>query len=472
MRMKSFLAAFLLAIGVLVATVSTAGIEADEAQALDANPSLQDTARLLGYLWGDGSKSGNVWDVNAPSGTQFLIEELVERHGGTFVDRGRLTFTLPAPYNWPEWTSSLPNDSSAVRQAVQNPHFLAAVMEAEASVSGQIYDQSACCVNGYTIGRLTQLRDLLRSRGYSTAALERFPDPNSGRVTVAARQWDELRRDHVFACTQTNDAVRIPGGTNLGTYGNLRWLGSGSAWGDVIRTDCTIGAAVPNVRPLAGSCTTSVSDNRLTVNWTFTLGSVVIRTNGAFAATVSGSDGSWSRNGGVNQTVTLRVNAFGQRTDVTCRSGNTGGGGAGTCTVAPSGSRVALSWNDAGVSSYAIRRNGSWVKNASGSSTTANGSTADSWVVRYRLNGSVVDLSCGGNGGATAGSCTITNQAGGVLIDWPGVAGVDDYQVRRNGSWVGEASGQSRFIDPSGSTNANYEIRYRLNGSGRSINCR
>ena len=99
MRIKNLLVAFLIAAGVLSLAAATAAFDADEAQAQNANPSLQDTARLLGYMWGDGTQSGNVWDVNGPSGTASLIEELIDRHGGTFVDRGRLQFTLPAPYD-------------------------------------------------------------------------------------------------------------------------------------------------------------------------------------------------------------------------------------------------------------------------------------------------------------------------------------------------------------------------------------
>ncbi len=464
--------ALVIAIAVLASGVLAAGIDADRAEA-QANPSLEDTARLLGYMWGDGSQNdAGVWDVNGPSGTSSLIEELIDRHGGTFVDRSRLRFTLPSPYDWDEWTTGLPDDSSTVRSAVQDPHFLAAVLETEASVTGQIYDQSACCVNGYTIGRLTELRDLLRSAGYSTASLDRFNDPNSGRVLVAASQWDDMRRDLEFACPASNSAIRIPGGTDLATYGDLQWLSAGSAWAEVIRTDCTIGRAVPDVGPQQGSCSVTQVGDDLRIDWTYTLGSVVIRVDGSYIETVSGRDGSWTGSvGGGDHSAEVRVFAFGERADADCGSTNGGGGGNGQCVAVAAGSSVSLSWDNFGASSYAIRRNGDWVRTVEARSATVSGSTNDSWIVRYRQNGEVIDVSCSGDGGAGDSPCTITSRDSGVRVDWDGVAGVDDYQVRRNGSWIGEATGMSRYDDTGGGLNANYEIRYSLAGDRFSITC-
>lgn len=479
MRTRSWLtsgiAAMLLTAGIVLGVGVSAGVDADEAQALTPTPTIQETARLLGYMWGDGEQiGGGVWDVNGPSGTSSLIEELIERHGGTFVDRGRLHFRLPAPYDWDEWITGLPDDSSTVRAAVQNPHFLAAVLETEASVGGQIYDQSACCVNGYTVGRLTELRDLLRSSGYSTASVALFANPNSGRVTVAASQWDDMRRDLRFVCPALNSDIRIPGGTNLDRYGNLLWIGSGSPWADVIRTDCTRGSAVPDARPQAGSCSMSLQGDKLRLDWTYTRGDVVIRVNGDFRATVSGRDRSWTGSvGGGNHNATIRVFSFGTQTTADCGATNRNGGATpvGGCVATAAGSSVALDWNNVGASSYSVRRNGKWVKTVTSTSTTARGSTGDAWIIRYRqANGTVVDVSCSSAAGDTS-PCSITNRDRGVRVDWDGVDGIDDYQVRRNGAWIGEATGASRFDDLSGSVNDDYEIRYFVRGNRRSISC-
>ena len=473
MTVRAWVVSALSAAAIVAATVLTVGVlggvDADEAEAMTANPSVQDTARLLGYMWGDGEQNAaGVWDVNGPSGTSSLIEELIIRHGGTFVDRNRLRFTLPTPYDWDEWTSGLPNDSSAVRAAVRDPNFLAAVVEAEASVGGQIYDQSACCVNGYTVGRLNELRDLLRSSGYTSAFVTTFNDRNSGRVNIGSSQWDDLRRDLEFACPASNSVIRVPGGTNLARHGNLRWLGSNSRWGTAVRTDCTIGQSVPDVGPPVGSCTATPQGNGVRVDWTHTLGDVSIRNDGRFVEAVSARDGSWT--GSASGRITIRVMAFGQRAETTCGSAP-GPTGNSTCTATGSGGRVVLDWDDAGASSYSVRRNGTWVTTVRQSTATASGSVNDDWVIRYRSGGRQINVLCSGGGDDGASPCAITNRADGVRVDWDGVAGVDDYQVRRNGSWIGEASGMSRFDDRSGSVNADYEIRYRLGGNRFSIRC-
>ena len=479
----SFLSALLLAGGLLIAIGVSAGVDADEAQAQVGNPSLQDTARLLGYMWGDGTQiGGGVWDVNGPNGTSTLIEELIERHGGTFVDRGRLHFTLPAPYDWDEWITGLPDDSATVRAAVQDPNFLAALLETEASVTGQIYDQSACCVNGYTIGRLTELRDLMRSQGYATASLNRFNDPNSGQILLGSSEWDDLRRNLSFVCLAADSVIRIPGGADLGRYGNLRWLGADSPWRDFIRTDCVTGQSVPEVGPPVGTCSVSASGNTLRIDWTHNLGSVVIRVDGQFIETVSARDGSWT--GQVSDgshTAEVRVFAFNLRAIDGCGSVTVGGGGGGggggaapalgECVVSPSGNGVLLDWDNFGASNYNLRRNDRWAATVTGTSATVSGSTNDTWVVRYRVAGTVIDVSCSSGAGGGGEACTVSNLNDGVRVDWPGVAGIDDYQVRRNGSWIGEATGQSRFDDSSGSTRDDYEIRYFVRGQRNSIFC-
>ena len=478
--LTSLFSAVLLAAGLILAIGVSAGVDADEAQAMDANPTLQDTARLLGYMWGDGEQiGGGVWDVNGPSGTSTLIEELIDRHGGTFVDRGRLQFTLPAPYNWSEWTSSLPNNSATVRAAVQDPNFLAAVLETEASVSGQIYDQSVCCNNGYTIGRLNQLRDLMADQGYSTTSLDRFNNVNSGRILIGASQWDDLRRDLSFVCPAENSVIRIPGGTDLGRYGNIDWIGANSSWGDVVRTDCVNGQAVSDVGAPVGNCSVSASGNTLRIDWSYNLGNVVIRVDGQFVETVSARDGAWTgqvSNG--TRSAEVRVFAFGEQANRSCGSVNVGGGGGGgatppngQCVVAASGNGVFVDWDNFGASDYNVRRNNVWAATVSGTSATVSGSTNDAWVVRYRVNGNVIDVPCTGGGAAPAnGACTITSLNGGVRVDWPGVGGIDEYQVRRNGQWIAE-SGQSRFDDAAGSTRDDYEIRYFTRGQRNSIFC-
>ncbi len=466
-------------VAVLIAAIAAAGLgmSAGPAAAATPNPDLQETARLLGYMWGDGSRTNGVWDVNGPSGTSSVIEELVVAHGGTWVDRQRLTFTLPAPYNWADWKDGLPDNSQWVRDAVENPNFLAAVVETEASVFGQIYDQSSCCVDGFTRGRLTELRDLMRRQGYSTAQLTQFGNVDSGRVSIDASEFAELRSALKFACPTTQDAIRVPGGTDLASYGNLRWIQAGQRWGDVARDDCPIGAAVTAPGSQSGSCTAVADGNRVTVDWTFTRGDAVIRRDGKYITTVSALDGAWSQDRGNGQySYEVRSIAFGVKSTVNCGTVTVPGNGtppAGPCVVQANGNNVTVSWDNFGKDRYSIRRNGSWAATVDGGVQTAvlAGSTADSWELRYFDAGTRVDVPCTGGAPVNDGPCRVTANGNGVRVEWDAVAGISDYQVRKNGSWRATVTNATRFDDPSGSTADTYSIRYRRNGARTDISC-
>ncbi len=477
--MRKFSRSALVAVLISAITVGGLALSAGPASAADPDPSVQDTARLLGYMWGDGSYDGGVWDVNGPSGTSSLIEELVEAHGGTWVNRSKLTFTLPAPYDWVDWKDGVPDDSTHVRNAVQDPNFLAAVMEAEAAVDGQIYDQSACCVDGFTRGRLTELRDLMRDSGYSTTALVPFNNVDSGKITIGSSEFAELRAASAFACPTAQSAIRVPGGTNLNAYGDLNWIQAGDRWGDVVRSDCTAGEPVPDPTTQPGSCSVSADGNTVNIDWTFTLGDAAIRRDGGYVTTVSGRDGSWSQTRADGQyTYEVRLIAFGVKTTVNCGTVSVPGDGgpapAGPCVVTESGNDVLVSWDDFGKLRYSVRRNGSWAATITNGaqSTVVDGSLNDTYELRYSDAGVRQTVPCT-TGGVTppAGPCSVVAQGGGVLVSWDAIAGVSDYQVRRNGSWRATVSNTTTFADANGSTGDDYIIRYRKDGVRTDLNC-
>jgi len=320
-RIGALAAVFSLITAVLVLSSS----RATPADAQQAGPTVGDTARLLGYLWADGSYSNGVWDATGPSGGSDIIQHLVIKHGGTWVNQDQLIFTLPAPYDWAEWKGSLPNDDARTRQAVLHPHFLAALLEGEGSTGGLVYDQSSCCTAGFTEGRLTELRDMLRSRGFSSATLTYFSDSDSGRINIAAREFAELRAGHEFVCPTDGNAIRVPGAQNFGAYGPIRWLQAASEYGDVVRNDCTNGQSIPNVGPQVGECVvTSDGNGKLRLTWTFKRGTVAVRRSGSFVSAVSAIDkvfvdspptGSYSYQ--------VRVTSDGLRTDEQCGVANT-----------------------------------------------------------------------------------------------------------------------------------------------------
>ena len=461
---------------VVASLVGVLAVLAPAASAADPDPSTAETARLLGYMWGDGTQDGDVWDVNGPSGTSSLIEELVEAHGGVWVDRSKLRFRLPDPYDWNEWKDGLPDDSSRVRDAVRNQHFLAAVIETEASVVGQIYDQSRCCVPGYTRGRLTELRDLLRSRGFSTAALVEFGNVDSGKITVDESEWRELRGVHRFVCPLGDDDVRVPGGDDFGQYGNIRWFNENTRWSSLVRTDCADGQSIPPVQPVSGTCSVSLAAaDEVRVSWSFTLGDASVRRDGAFVDTVSARNGSFTdRPGDGRFSYEVRLQAFGEQSTASCGSVSVGDGGGGPCSVAPAGDGVRLDWEDFGKLRYSIRRNGSWAATVTDGSTsrTLAGSVDDAWTIRYRSDGVTTDVACTPGGQPPPdGPCVVTAIAGGVRVDWDSIAGVDTYHVRRNGSWLARVDGATTYDHDGGAIGASYVVRYRQGGATTDLPC-
>ena len=474
-RIAVTLATFL---AIVVGSIAFGGQE--EARAQTVNPSEADTARLLGYMWADGSFSNGVWDVNSPSGTRFLITELVERHGGTFVDSSNLTFRLPAPYDWVDWKDGLPDDNAAVRAAVESPHFLAAVLEGEGAVDGLVYDQSSCCVDGFTFGRLTELRQLLQRRGFQTAEIVPFNDPQSGAVTIGRSEFAELRATHRFACPQQQSNIRIPGGTDLAAHGDIRWLGSTTRWPSLVRTDCVEGQSVPSVTAPTGTCSVSANDTEARISWTFSLGDISIRRNGTFVKTVPAREGSTTDAlGNGNQSYDMTVRLFGTSTVVSC-----GGVGAPapapaptptpggiTCTAKQGNGGIDLRWDDASRPRYEIRRNDAWLASVIGAtSTTVPGSLNDSWEVRFRESGEIFDVPCTRDGAASP-TCSADRVQNGIRVTWDNVAGVDTFQVRADNRWRAEVVGATSYLDRTGADAQGYVIRYRNSGSTFDINC-
>lgn len=461
----------------IVVVIASLALSATIASAAEPSPSTAETARLLGYMWGDGSQNGDVWDVNGPSGTSSLIEELVEAHGGEWVDRGKLQFRLPVQFGWDEWKDGLPDDNQDVRDAVMNHHFLAAVLETEASVDGQVYDQSACCVPGYTRGRLTELRDMMRARGFSTAQLVPFNNIDSGKVTVGASEWRELRGSHRFVCPVRNSDIRLPGGSDHGTYGDIRWFHAETRWADLVRTDCVSGQPVPQVQPVTGSCAVSrEGESGVRVSWTQTLGEASVRRNGVFAVSASGRDGSLiDRPGDGTFSYEVRLQAFDEQSTANCGSITIGDVvPAGPCTVSATADGVRVAWDDFGKLRYSVRRNGSWVATVSDGSTSLNaaGSLNDTWTMRYRDGGVTITVPCSAGGQPPPDApCTVTQVGGGVLVDWDRIPGVDTYQLRRNGNWFQTVTDSSQLTVAGGAPDEVFTVRYRENGATTNISC-
>ena len=458
------------------------------ASANTPDPTTSDTARLLGYLWADGSfeDATGVWDLTTPSGGRALIEELVERHNGQWVDQADLKFRLPAPYNWTDWKDSLPNDDPRVSDAVRNSNFLAAVLEGEGAVDGLIYDQSSCCTAGFTQGRLLDLQQLLFTIGYESAEIHYFGNRDSGQVTIDSSEFQELRSQHEFVCPAQANFIRIPGGTNYAEFGSLRWLGQGGDWSDVVRADCaedpafgppTAPAPVGAPTPLA-SCTARPAGDGVQLQWGDEgADSYHVRRNNRWVSSHDGAVREAVSSGSIDDSWVIRYRSQGV-VDVPCQVID--GQAAqpvlaptplASCTARPAGDGVQLQWGDEGADSYHVRRNNRWVSSHDGAvrEAVSSGSIDDSWVIRYRSQG-VVDVPCQVIDGQATIPCAVTATPNGISLDWGDVAGISRYQVRQNGLWIGQSQ-TSNFLDAGESEIAPYDIRYRSEGNVVTVVC-
>ena len=458
------------------------------ASANTPDPTTSDTARLLGYLWADGSfeDATGVWDLTTPSGGRALIEELVERHNGQWVDQADLKFRLPAPYNWTDWKDSLPNDDPRVSDAVRNSNFLAAVLEGEGAVDGLIYDQSSCCTAGFTQGRLLDLQQLLFTIGYESAEIHYFGNRDSGQVTIDSSEFQELRSQHEFVCPAQANFIRIPGGTNYAEFGSLRWLGQGGDWSDVVRADCaedpafgppTAPAPVGAPTPLA-SCTARPAGDGVQLQWGDEgADSYHVRRNNRWVSSHDGAIREAVSPGSIDDSWVIRYRSQGV-VDVPCQVID--GQAAqpvlaptplASCTARPAGDGVQLQWGDEGADSYHVRRNNRWVSSHDGAvrEAVSSGSIDDSWVIRYRSQG-IVDVPCQVIDGQATIPCAVTATPNGISLDWGDVAGIGRYQVRQNGLWIGQSQ-TSNFLDAGESEIAPYDIRYRSEGTVVTVVC-
>lgn len=369
---------------------SVTAFTAPAASAQQPDPTIGDTGRLLGHLWADGSYDNGVWDATGPSGGHEIIERLVNNHGGTWLDRTQLRFTLPAPYDWEEWKGSLPNDDARTQDAVQHPNFLAALIEGEGSVAGLVYDQSSCCTAGFTAGRLTELRELLIDSGFATTTLTMFGDLDSGRINIGESEFAELRAGHVFVCPSDGSSIRVPGAENYATYGPIQWLDASSEYGDVVRTDCGSGQAIPPASAPIGDCVvTSDGGGVLRLTWTFQRGLVTIRRNGAFVTSVSALDQSRVDTPSAGTyTYELRVTADGLQTNRTCGTLST----AAASQAAPTPGQTC-----AGKIITHMGTGGDDVINGTADADVIHGYSGDDEI--FGLQGD--DLICGGSGADT-----------------------------------------------------------------------
>ena len=149
------------------------------------------------------------------------------------------------------------------------------------------------------------------------------------------------------------------------------------------------------------------------------------------------------------------------------------------CTaVVTAAGNVDLTWNEIpSVATYAVRRDGSWLASVDDESYTDTTAAVGqhTYVIRYRLAGDTINTTCSPDPITIAPepvdelTCDATVVGDGVSVVWNSI-GVDTYQVRRNGGWIGQTAGLS-YVDPDGTEADTYQVRYRQNGTTTTVDC-
>lgn len=143
-----------------------------------------------------------------------------------------------------------------------------------------------------------------------------------------------------------------------------------------------------------------------------------------------------------------------------------------------------LSWNDAGVDTYQVRRSGSWVATTPARSYATDGLTGE-WLVRYRLGQSVVNEPCvpEGEGGdpvdPAVPTCSAIVDPGNrerVILTWDlGPTAEDPVVVRTgnpdgNSTWRAQLTGETTWSGPAFKGSINF-LRVRIAGERTDVQC-
>jgi len=224
----------------------------------------------------------------------------------------------------------------------------------------------------------------------------------NGNVSVS---WNDLdgvnswvvRRNNKWVATQTNTGFSDTPGVGTHQY-VIRYKVGG------VRTDGTCSPSVTITDPEpppAGDCTATLNGTSVTLEWAdaANVDSWQVRRDGKWKATTNSLTYTDSNLAAGDYSYVIRSRRGGVRVDTPCSPdpvtvGN--GPGPATCAATAAGGDVTIAWNSVpGVSTYQVRRNGSWL--ATSNQTTyvdANAPAGAAYAVRYRLAGERVTIDC------------------------------------------------------------------------------
>jgi len=217
---------------------------------------------------------------------------------------------------------------------------------------------------------------------------------------------------------------------------------------------------------------------------------IFVRRDGKWLATVAAGSGSYTDATAApgDYGYLVRWRPVGSSVDVTCAPSTItvpqGGGGVACSVGLDAASKPMLTWTPVdGVNRYSVREaaEGFIAVVTNGTTYTDAGASPGtySYVIRYRQNGSTVNLGCtpspitvpnpGGNGP----TCTVSvNPAGNVEVNWTAIAGEDRYIVRDDDGFVATVDNATSYVDTNPTPGQRtYLIRYRMGGPNIDFTC-
>ena len=145
------------------------------------------------------------------------------------------------------------------------------------------------------------------------------------------------------------------------------------------------------------------------------------------------------------------------------------------CTAAsPADGQVSVTWQNVNSTSVQVRRNGAWVATAAASPVTETISAGVyAYELRWREGGATRSVACTPTPlvvGAPTSCVASVAGPGLVSLSWPD-AGATNYQVRRDGGWLGTVSALTYTDSGAPAGHHSYSIRFRSAGVTTDVAC-
>ena len=151
----------------------------------------------------------------------------------------------------------------------------------------------------------------------------------------------------------------------------------------------------------------------------------------------------------------------------------------GPCSQARMGQQVSLSFDGNLGSSVQLLRDGTWLRNVTGTTSTTDESPAGTtYILRFREGQSVSDVTCTDAGPVEPVSpveggptCSAVRAGSEVILEFAGGPDATSLVLRRDGRWLATVTGSTSFTDDDSQLGAEYLLRVRVPGSQTDIPC-